>query len=43
MKPKILVIDDEEDIRRSLRMILDYEGYQCVLAPTPMLARLSFD
>ncbi|PYQ14795.1 MAG: Fis family transcriptional regulator [Acidobacteria bacterium] len=35
MKPKILVIDDEEDIRRSLRMILDYEGYQCVLAPTP--------
>src|SRR5262249_35378310 len=32
MKPKILVIDDEEDIRKSLRMILEYEGLQCVLA-----------
>jgi len=35
MKPKILVIDDEEDIRKSLRMILEYEGYACVLAAAP--------
>ena len=35
MKPKVLVIDDEEDIRKSLRMILEYEGYQCVTAATP--------
>jgi two-component system, NtrC family, nitrogen regulation response regulator NtrX len=34
MKPRILVIDDEEAIRNSLRMILEYEGYECVLAPT---------
>jgi len=26
-KAKILVIDDEENIRKSLRMILEYEGY----------------
>ncbi|MBM3295404.1 MAG: sigma-54-dependent Fis family transcriptional regulator [Candidatus Aminicenantes bacterium] len=26
-KSKILVIDDEENIRKSLRMILEYEGY----------------
>src|SRR5262249_20446906 len=35
MKPKILVIDDEEDIRKSLGMILGYENYACVLATTP--------
>ena len=35
MKPKILVIDDEEDIRKSLRMILEYENYQCLTAATP--------
>jgi two-component system nitrogen regulation response regulator NtrX len=29
-----LVIDDEAAIRDSLRMILEYEGYECVLAPT---------
>jgi two-component system, NtrC family, nitrogen regulation response regulator NtrX len=33
MKPRILVIDDEVAIRDSLRMILEYEGYECVLAP----------
>jgi len=33
MKPRILVIDDEAAIRDSLRMILEYEGYECVLAP----------
>ncbi len=34
MKPRILVIDDEAAIRDSLRMILEYEGYDCLLAPT---------
>ncbi len=29
---KILVIDDEEAIRKSLRMVLEYEGYDCVEA-----------
>jgi len=27
-KPKILVIDDEANIRKSLKMILEYEGYE---------------
>jgi len=27
-KEKILVVDDEENIRKSLKMILEYEGYQ---------------
>jgi two-component system nitrogen regulation response regulator NtrX len=27
-KPRILVVDDEEDIRSSLRMILEYEGME---------------
>ena len=36
MKPRILVIDDEAAIRDSLRMILEYEGYECVLAPTAL-------
>jgi len=35
MKSRVLVIDDEEDIRKSLRMILEYEGYQCTVAATP--------
>jgi len=26
-KPKILVVDDEENIRKSLKMILEYEGF----------------
>jgi len=30
--PRILVIDDEAPIRDSLRMILEYERYECVLA-----------
>jgi two-component system, NtrC family, nitrogen regulation response regulator NtrX len=34
MKPRILVIDDEAAIRDSLRMILEYEGYECALAAT---------
>ena len=32
MKAKVLIIDDEEAIRSSLKMILEYEGYECVLA-----------
>ena len=30
MKPRILVIDDESAIRNSLRMILEYEHYECL-------------
>jgi two-component system nitrogen regulation response regulator NtrX len=30
MKPRILVIDDEAEIRRSVRMILEYEGYDVI-------------
>jgi two-component system, NtrC family, nitrogen regulation response regulator NtrX len=33
-KSRILVIDDESAIRDSLRMTLEYEGYECVLAAT---------
>ena len=29
-KPRILVIDDESAIRDSLKMILEYEGYQFI-------------
>src|SRR5437867_12164656 len=32
MKEKVLVIDDEEAIRKSLRMVLEYEGYECLEA-----------
>ena len=32
MKEKVLVIDDEEAIRKSLRMVLEYEGYECIEA-----------
>jgi two-component system nitrogen regulation response regulator NtrX len=32
VKPKVLIIDDEEGIRASLRMIFEYEGYECVAA-----------
>ena len=33
-KFRILVIDDEAAIRDSLRMTLEYEGYECILAAT---------
>ncbi len=33
MKPRILVIDDEPAIRDSLRMIIEYEGYEFIGAP----------
>src|SRR6185295_9910753 len=32
MKPRILVIDDEPAIRDTMRMILEYEGYDCLVA-----------
>ncbi|HUF23511.1 MAG TPA: sigma-54 dependent transcriptional regulator [Vicinamibacterales bacterium] len=32
MKPRILVIDDEQGIRESMRMILEYEGYDVLQA-----------
>ena len=34
MKPRILVIDDEASIRDTLRMILEYEGYDVLQAAT---------
>jgi two-component system nitrogen regulation response regulator NtrX len=34
MKPLILVIDDETAVRDSLKMILEYDGYNCRLAPS---------
>jgi two-component system nitrogen regulation response regulator NtrX len=32
MKPRVLIVDDEESIRASLSMIFEYEGYECMLA-----------
>ena len=32
MRPKVLVIDDEDAIRSCMRMILEYEGYECIVA-----------
>ena len=32
MKSRILVVDDEPAIRDTMRMILDYEGYEVLLA-----------
>ena len=32
MKPRILVVDDERAIRDTMRMILEYEGYECLTA-----------
>src|SRR5947207_3275257 len=31
-RPKVLIIDDEEGIRSSLRMIFEYEGFEVLLA-----------
>ena len=45
MKYRILVIDDEAAIRDSLRMILEYDGYECLPAPggEEGLARIAAD
>ncbi|MCC7126028.1 MAG: sigma-54-dependent Fis family transcriptional regulator [Acidobacteria bacterium] len=32
MKPRILIVDDEQSIRDTLRMILEYEGYDIIQA-----------
>ena len=32
MRPKVLIVDDEEAIRSSMKMMFEYEGYDCVLA-----------
>ena len=34
MKARILVIDDETAVRDSLKMILEYDGYDCRVAPS---------
>ena len=34
MKSRILVIDDESAVRESLKMILEYDGFDCLLAPS---------
>ena len=34
MKHSILVIDDEASVRDSLTMILEYDGYECTVAPS---------
>jgi two-component system nitrogen regulation response regulator NtrX len=31
-KPKVMIVDDEEAIRTSLKMTFEYEGFNCVLA-----------
>ncbi len=38
MAPRILVVDDEEEIRESLKRILEYDGYECLTAPTGQAA-----
>ncbi|MEY4093322.1 MAG: sigma-54-dependent Fis family transcriptional regulator, partial [Acidobacteriota bacterium] len=34
MKPRILVVDDEAAVRDSLKMTLEYDGYDVTLAAT---------
>jgi len=34
VKPRILVVDDDSAIRDSLKMVLEYEGYEVMLAAT---------
>ncbi|MCM2254603.1 MAG: sigma-54 dependent transcriptional regulator [Vicinamibacteria bacterium] len=42
MKPKILIVDDEDAIRSTLKMILEYEGYEVLLAANgPLGLRLA--
>ena len=32
MKPRVLIIDDEDAVRSSLKMIFEYEGYETLQA-----------
>ena len=32
MKPRVLIVDDEDAVRSSLKMIFEYEGYEVLLA-----------
>ncbi|HEX9188376.1 MAG TPA: response regulator, partial [Vicinamibacteria bacterium] len=32
MKPRILIVDDEDAVRSSLKMIFEYAGYEVTLA-----------
>ncbi len=32
MKGRVLVVDDEPAIRDTMRMILEYDGYECLVA-----------
>ncbi len=34
MRPRILVVDDEESIRKTMRMTLEYEGFEVTEAPS---------
>jgi two-component system nitrogen regulation response regulator NtrX len=34
VKPRILVVDDEESIRKTMRMTLEYEGFEVTEAPS---------
>ena len=32
MKARVLIVDDEDAVRSSLKMIFEYEGYEALLA-----------
>ena len=32
MKARVLIIDDEPAIREAMRMVIEYEGYECIMA-----------
>ena len=39
---KILIVDDEEGVRFSLKKVLDREGYEVLLAERGLRASISF-
>jgi two-component system nitrogen regulation response regulator NtrX len=42
VKPRVLIVDDEDAVRSSLRMIFEYEGYEVLLAASgPVGLRLA--
>ena len=43
MSQKILVVDDDAGIRDSLRMILEYEGYEVATSPDGKTALADLD